>query len=261
MGAKRNMDTKSFTKTLILIPLERKKMSSQANVKTSSTTKKNLLGEALVSHKLINHEQLEQALKRRSQVDMPLGSILIEMGFITVDNMLKFLSKKFGVPSINLFKTDIQPEVLQLIPQEKMKKFRILPVSVENNTLTLAMVSPQDFMTISDLEFTLGKKIKPVIVPFFMMEAALSLLSENYEGGLSGSDIEKLCLHDTPDGQQMPSVEKLFAMLIKSGGSDMLLTAGVPPSIKIGSILKRLATASLTPAQIEAYTLQILSSD
>jgi|SRR6056297_80682 len=261
MGAKRNMDTKSFTKTLILIPLERKKMSSQANVKTSSTTKKNLLGEALVSHKLINHEQLEQALKRRSQVDMPLGSILIEMGFITVDNMLKFLSKKFGVPSINLFKTDIQPEVLQLIPQEKMKKFRILPVSVENNTLTLAMVSPQDFMTISDLEFTLGKKIKPSIVPFFMMESALNLLSENYEGGINGEDIENLSMHVSKDTQQPPGIEKLFTYLVKSGGSDMLLTAGVPPSIKIGSILKRLATIALTPANIEAYAKELLSTD
>lgn len=65
-----------------------------------------------------------------------------------------------------------------------MKKFRILPISEENNTLTLAMVTPQDFMTISDLEFTIGKKIKPVVVPFFMMEAALNLLSDNYEGGL-----------------------------------------------------------------------------
>jgi len=261
MGAKRNMDTKSFTKTLILIPLERKKMSSQANVKTSSTTKKNLLGEALVSHKLINHEQLEQALKRRSQVDMPLGSILIEMGFITVDNMLKFLSKKFGVPSINLFKTDIQPEVLQLIPQEKMKKFRILPVSVENNTLTLAMVNHQDFMTISDLEFTLGKKIKPSIVPFFMMESALNLLSENYEGGINGEDIENLSMHVSKDTQQPPGIEKLFTYLVKSGGSDMLLTAGVPPSIKIGSILKRLATIALTPANIEAYAKELLSTD
>lgn len=222
---------------------------------------KNLLGEALVSHNLINHDQLEQALKRRAQVDMPLGSILIEMGMITIDQMLAFLSEKFAVSAVNLFDVEIKPEVLQLIDQEKMKKYRILPVSVENNTLTLAMVTPQDFMTLSDLEFTLGKKIKPVIVPFFMMEAALSLLSENYEGGLNGADIEKICLHDSPDGQQMPTVEKLFAMLIKSGGSDMLLTAGVPPSIKIGSILKRLATASLTPAQIETYTRQMLSGD
>ena len=237
-------------------------MSAEVNNKpTKRAAQKHLLGEALVSHNLINHEQLEKALERRTQVDMPLGSILIEMGFITVDKMLSFLSTKFGVPSVNLFKVDIKPEVLRFIPQEKMKKFRILPVSLENNTLTLAMVTPQDFMTISDLEFTLGKKIKPVVVPFFMMEAALNLLSEHYEGGINGSDIEKLSMHEAKDTQQPPEIEKLFTYLIKSGGSDMLLTAGVPPSIKIGSILKRLATVSLTPANLEEYARNILTTD
>ena len=236
-------------------------MPAQAANKPKSAARKNLLGEALVSHNLINHDQLEKALMRRGQVDMPLGSILIEMGFITVDRMLDFMSKKFGVPSINLFKVDITPEVLRLIPQEKMKKFRILPVDLKNNTLTLAMVTPQDFMTISDLEFTMGKKIKPVVVPYFMMEAALSLLSENYEGGISGADIENLSMHESKDTQQPPEIEKLFTYLIKSGGSDMLLTPGVPPSIKLGSILKRLATVSLTPDNIEAYAKNILTAD
>jgi len=236
-------------------------MPAQSNKPADATAKKNLLGEALVNHNMINHDQLEQALKRRAQVDMPLGSILIEMGFITVDKMLAFLSQKFGVPSVNLFKLDIKPEVLSLIPQKKMQKFRILPVHLKNNTLTLAMVTPQDFMTISDLEFTLGKKIQPVVVPFFMMEAALNLISDAYEGGINGADIEKLSMQKSTDSQQPPEIEKLFAQLIKSGGSDMLLTAGVPPSIKRVSILKRMATVSLTPQHIEAYARSILSPE
>ncbi|HMA67987.1 MAG TPA: PilT/PilU family type 4a pilus ATPase [Desulfosalsimonadaceae bacterium] len=236
-------------------------MPASTQNKAKQPSRRSPLGQSLVNHNLINQEQLDQALKRRTQVDMPLGSILIEMGFITVDKMLSFLSQKFGVPAINLFEVDIPPEVLQLIDKEKMQKYRILPISVENNILTLAMVSPQDFMTISDLEFTLGKKIQPAIVPFFMMEAALNLLSENYQGGIHGADIENLSLYEAQDSQQPPPIEKLFTYLAKSGGSDMLLSAGVPPSIKIGSILKRLATVALTPAHIEAYTRQILSNE
>ena len=66
-------------------------------------TPKGLLGEELVSSKLITKEQLKQALIRRSQVDMPLGSLLIKMGFVSTDDMLNFLSKKFGVPNVNIF--------------------------------------------------------------------------------------------------------------------------------------------------------------
>jgi len=46
--------------------------------------KKELLGEALIKSGLISKEQLQKALKRRAQVDLPLGSILIEMGFLKI---------------------------------------------------------------------------------------------------------------------------------------------------------------------------------
>ncbi|MGM0609344.1 MAG: PilT/PilU family type 4a pilus ATPase [Candidatus Muiribacteriota bacterium] len=236
-------------------------MSAQANSKAKSDIEKKLLGESLVKHKLIDHNQLEQALKRRTQVDKPIGSILIEMGFVPVDKMLVFLSRKFAVPPINLFKVNIEPEVLKLISRKKMINFQILPVTKENNTLTLAMVNPQDFMTISELEFTLGQKIKPMIAPFFMMQAALSLLSESYEGGLDGTDIENLAMHDAKYSETPPEMEKLFGYLIESGCGDMLLTAGVPPTLKMGSVLKRVPTVSLTPAQIEIYAKNLLSTE
>ncbi len=225
----------------------------------NSVSAKDRLGEALVKHNLINPQQLEKALKRRSQVDLPLGSILIEMGFISTDELLDFLSKKFAVPAVNLFKIDIDQHVLDLVPQEKMKQFKILPIEMENNRLTLAMVSPHDFMTISDLEFTIGKKIKPVIVPYFMMESALGLLSSSYEDGLKGEAIAQAALEESSVTQHAPKIDVLLKYMVKSGASDMILTAGVPPSIKASNEVKRLATVSLTPEDTESYARSLLS--
>ncbi|MFO8111158.1 MAG: PilT/PilU family type 4a pilus ATPase [Desulfosalsimonadaceae bacterium] len=219
------------------------------------------LGEALIKNGLITSDQLQKALKRRTQVDMPLGSILIEMGFLRTNDLLVILSRKFGVPFVNLFTMDIEQRVLDFIPTEKMLRYKILPVSVEDNTLTLAMISPQDFVTISDLEFTIGKTIKPVIVPFFMMEVALSLLSATYQDGLKGSDIEKLALSEKAGTQDSPRIEKLLAHFIKTGANDMLLTAGAPPSIKISSQLQRFSTSFLTPLDCEYYAKELLSQD
>ena len=56
---------------------------------------KDRLGEALVKNQLINRDQLLKALKRRAHDKIPLGSILIEMGFISTDDLLKFLSSVF----------------------------------------------------------------------------------------------------------------------------------------------------------------------
>ncbi len=235
-------------------------MPSAAKKTRINPTPKGLLGEELIHSGLITREQLEKALHRRSQVDMPLGSLLIRMGFVTTDNMLNFLSKKFGVPAVNIFKETISQDVIDMVPLEKIKQYKILPVASAGHTLTLGMVSPQDFMTISDLEFTMGVKIKPVIVPFFMMEAALSLLSSSFEGGIDGKTVESVAMEDKSETQTSPKIESLLHYLVKTEGSDMLLTAGVPPSVKISNQVKRLATVSLTPADCELYARELLAN-
>ncbi len=76
---------------------------------------KQKIGEILVKSGLINNSQLKQVLKRQTQVGGHLGSILIEMGFITIDDLIHCLSKKLGVPGVNLFDQDIKPELLNRV--------------------------------------------------------------------------------------------------------------------------------------------------
>ena len=235
--------------------------TSEKHTPKDVSSSKERLGEALVNSGLISNDQLQKALKRRTQVDLPLGSILIEMGFLRTNDLLVILSRKFGVPFVNLFTVDIAQEVVDLIPLEKMLRYKILPVSVDGNTLTLAMISPQDFVTISDLEFTIGKTIKPVIVPFFMMEAALNLISADFRDGLKGTDIEKLALSDKKEAQDSPRIESLLSQFIKTGASDMLLTPGAPPSIKLRSELQRFSTSFLSPFDCEYYAKELLAQE
>jgi twitching motility protein PilT len=234
---------------------------SDKKIGRESSCSKELLGEALVKNNLITKDQLQKALKRRAQVDLPLGSILIDMGFIAIDTFLDFLSKKYGLPAINLFKIDVDQKILDLVPLEKMRQYKVLPIAVDGNTLKLAMISPQDFMTISDLEFTIGKKIKPMIVPFFMMEAALHLLSDCYKNGLKGAAVEKSAMQDKTEIHISPKISKMLSVFIESGASDMLLTAGAPPTLKFSSEIKRISSISLTPQDCEEYAKELLPQD
>jgi twitching motility protein PilT len=232
---------------------------SDAKTASKASVQKARLGDLLIKNGLITAEQLQKALKRRAQVDLPLGSILISLGFIKTDDLLNFLSDKAGVPSVNLFQVNIDQKLIDMIPLDKMKQYKILPVSIENNQLTVAMTTPHDFMTISDLEFTIGKKIRPAIVPYFMMEAALKLLSRGDQKGLVGKAIEQTAMADKADTPISPQIEKLLLYFIKSGASDMLLTAGVPPSIKLRAEVKRMGTLPLTPQDCEEYARELLS--
>jgi len=102
-------------------------------VKQKKISKKQLLGELLVEQGLMSEKQLKEALKRQGQVGGQIGSILIEMGFIGIDDLCTFLGKQLGVPSANLFKVDIGREVLKQVSWDKIKAMKILPVSMDEN--------------------------------------------------------------------------------------------------------------------------------
>jgi hypothetical protein len=232
---------------------------NQPAVKAKETPKvKQRLGEILVKSGLINQIQLQQVLKRQTQVGGQLGSILIDMGFITINDLLNFLSKKFGVPAVNLFEMDIQQNVLNLLSQDKMRSLKLIPISADAATVTLAMLNPQDFITISEMEFMLGKNIKTAVVPSFMMDAALKCLPTRPGQSLLGEAVEKMAKAESVKIGEIPDLLPLLQSLSSSGASDILFTAGVPPSIRVDNKLQRLAMPALTTSDCEKYARELI---
>ena len=219
--------------------------------------KKQRLGELLVEHSLINTNQLKEALKKQAQVGGQIGSILVEMGFITIDDLLNFLSKQLGVPSVNLFKVDIAPELLKLMPLEKFRTMKVIPLSIDENTVTLAMVNPHDMISIRDIEFSIGKTVNPVVVPASQMEVAIQSLMSHPEIGLTGESIEKEA--QKAETKKAPKLMSLLKYLADSPATDILLTAGVPPSIKLSNDIKRASMDPLTPIDCERYARELTS--
>lgn len=219
--------------------------------------KKQRLGELLVQHGLITTNQLKDALKRQAQVGGQIGSVLVEMGFITLDTLMNFLSHQLGVPSANLFKIDISPNVLKLMPLEKIKSMKVLPISLDENTVTLAMVNPRDMISIRDIEFSLGKKVNPIVVPSSQMEIAIQSLASYPEKGITGEKIENAVRK--AETKKAPPIMSLLRYLANSSATDMLLTAGVPPSIKLSNDIKRASMNSLTPADCERYAKELMT--
>ncbi|NOZ24536.1 MAG: PilT/PilU family type 4a pilus ATPase [Nitrospirae bacterium] len=226
-------------------------------MKAGKGEQKQRLGELLVEHGLINTNQLKEALKRQVQVGGQIGSILVEMGFISIDDLLDFLSRQLGVPSANLFKLDVPPNILRFLPLEKIKTMKVVPLAVDDNSVTLAMVNPSDMVALSEIEFSLGKKVQPVVVPAVQMETAIKSLMSSPEQGLRGAVLEKEARK--AEVQKAPDLLSLLRYLVDSSATDMLLTAGVPPSLKIHNDIIRTSMATLTPVDCERYAREMMS--
>jgi type IV pilus assembly protein PilB len=124
---------------------------------------KSRLAETLLSQRLISKEKLNAALDLQRQTSSPLSSILVSMGFISEDMLLRVLAAEMGVAPCNLSKEPPEPEAVALLSKEVCEQYQMLPIRVSGELLTLAMRNPLDFEAI-DLARNLSKhRIEPVL--------------------------------------------------------------------------------------------------
>lgn len=133
------------------------------------------LGQMLLKEKLITTEQLDEALKNQGIFGIKLGSSLVELGFISDEQLCTFLSRKLDVPAVTpRAMAWIAPEVLARVPAELAEKYRVVPIRSEGKKLSLAMADPTDFKAIDEVAFVTGCVILPHIIPDVRITSALS---------------------------------------------------------------------------------------
>ena len=124
------------------------------------------LGEMLVRDGKITAEELEDTLKGQAIFGGRFGTNLVEMGFLDEQELAYFLSRKAGVPEASSEQLmNIPPQVIRLLPEAAVKKYRAVPVALNNRKLTLAMTDPWDFVTIDEIAFVTGYIVVPLITP------------------------------------------------------------------------------------------------
>lgn len=141
------------------------------------------LGQLLIAANIISEEQLNQALNFQKREGGRLGTILVNMGFVTEQKLVSFLSKQFGVPAITLSEYKIDPSVVRLIPFEMARKYLIMPVTRVGATLTIAMGDPSNVFAIDDVKFMTGYNVEVVVAN---ESAIMEALASNYQKSGTG---------------------------------------------------------------------------
>jgi len=136
---------------------------------------KEKLTKILIDKKLIKQEDLEKALSVQREKGGSLSDMLVDMGYISRNDLMVVLSNELGIPPINLARYKIDPSVIKLIPKKTAKGYKIMPISKIGNTLVVAMVDPMNIFTIDDIKTLTGFDLSPVITTDKDIKEALSL--------------------------------------------------------------------------------------
>jgi type IV pilus assembly protein PilB len=127
------------------------------------TVQRKLLGESLVEKGLITAEQLRQAEIEAKADAKSLRNILAKKGLISDEDLTVFLSHEFDLPFIDLTNYLIEPEIIDLVPEDLARKHLFIPILKIGNDLTVAMVDPSDVFAVDELRMKTGLNIEPAV--------------------------------------------------------------------------------------------------
>lgn len=121
------------------------------------------LGELLVEHKLITHQQLMDALVLQKNTGKKLGEVLASQGLLNETDMMGFLQLQLGIKFVDLSRRRIDPKLASSVPLPIAQRYTLVPISLENGKLEVAMEDPLDFVALEDLKRASKHEIIPAL--------------------------------------------------------------------------------------------------
>ena len=132
--------------------------NSALDNKTIEKLKYDLVRDGLVTYDNLEHAQ-ELALVQNTNI----GQILINTQMINEETLMRFLEEKLHTPCVDLENYSIDKKCLDYITYQEALRFKILPLFIIEDTLTVAMADPLDLFAIDKVIETAECSIEPVI--------------------------------------------------------------------------------------------------
>lgn len=203
------------------------------------------LAELLLKDKLISAQQLVEANEAHTKQGKSFVRFLLEKKYLSETKLLYYLGQKYGLPSINLAKFEINPEVIKLVPIDLVKKIQVIPIQTNQGTLVVAICDPTSTAGLENLKFITKLNVEAVLTSYSAFDAAIAkyygggtnlgnalqtFKKEADKAGAAGggdSGLELVTVHDIDQGsmeQDVPVIQLVNGVLseaIKRMASDI----------------------------------------
>src|SRR3989338_6747293 len=136
-----------------------------AKIRTTrqSKAKPSFMEDVLASLGLLTAQQLSFVKNEAKRRQESAEKILVQMGWVTDEQLTSAKSEVIGVPYVDPAQQPISPEVLAYLPEEVARRFTVIPIAREKDTIAVAMVDPLDLQVLEFIEKKSGLAIRPYI--------------------------------------------------------------------------------------------------
>ena len=225
------------------------------------------LGDTLISWGVITPQQLEAALEAQGRdgrtVRRRLGRVLIDAGFVNDGAVAAALADMHGLQVVDLDLQIIDPSVARRIPEVVAAQRVVLPLTVRDGVLRVAVADPVDVVALDDLRMRAhGMRLEVVVAPEGQLrEKITGLFSqamtedalEKFAADLP-DEIEIGSLDSNEDAGAVAAVHQILIAAVRAGASDCHIEPmrdGVRVRVRVDGTLRPLMTLPRSRALLD----------
>jgi len=131
-------------------------------------------GTYLLKSGVLKRSEIEDALQARVVYGGRLGTNLLELGYLALDDLARYLAEYTGAPLAPARRlSDPDPEALRAIPVELARRYKALVFDRQGDALHVAMLDPRDDAQIAKLAELTGRRIEAFTVPEVLLHTLL----------------------------------------------------------------------------------------
>ncbi len=136
----------------------------------------------LVERGIVSADQVDSVAKSMKADNETTLDVLVSGGTIGEDDVLGTVADQFGLKYCHLNADVIKPEIVKEIPADIAKKYGVVPVMSDEDSITVALSDPMGYDAIDSLRYVLhGRDVQAVISPRSEVAAAMAKLYQTEE--------------------------------------------------------------------------------
>ena len=118
------------------------------------------LSEILLESGKISKDKLEKVLTAQSNSTEGLGRRLVDLGLVSETVLLETLSEYLDIPFVSLKDFPQQTIVLENLSEKFMRQYKFVPLSLNENVLTIALSDPYDVYACDAVRMATNYEVK-----------------------------------------------------------------------------------------------------
>ncbi len=147
--------------------------------------------EILLRRGIISPEQLAEAQQMASEHGRDVGDCLVQLEYATNEDVVRALAQQHGMDYVDLSAVTIPEHIIELVPEAVARENSVIPLSEEDDTLTVILSDPLDLETIEKLRFILNRRIETALAPKQDIQGAINRHYGQVEGESADSMLQE----------------------------------------------------------------------